>query len=105
MEKVESAGSKGVSDVISEDGSVTIFSDAEDKIRKLLVTGGVYSFEKNGVELVSEIARLREEGLNDKDTPERPIKGMGTKATIMPGSAPGRERAPNVLPGVSGKKR
>ena len=38
-------------------------------------------------------------------TPERPIKGMGTKVTIMPGSAPGRERAPNAPPGVSGKKR
>ena len=29
------------------------------KIRKLLVTGGVFVFEKNGVDLVEEIARLR----------------------------------------------
>ena len=41
------------------------------KIRKLLVTGGVYSFEKDGVELVSEIARLREEGLSDNEIMEK----------------------------------
>ena len=41
------------------------------KIRKLLVTGGVFVFEKNGVELVSEIARLREEGLSDGEIMEK----------------------------------
>lgn len=41
------------------------------KIRKLLVTGGVFVFEKNGVELVSEIARLRDEGLRDGEIMEK----------------------------------
>ena len=41
------------------------------KIRKLLVTGGVYSFEKDGVDLVEEIARLREEGLSDGEIKEK----------------------------------
>ena len=41
------------------------------KIRKLLVTGGVYSFEKDGVDLVEQIAGLREEGLSDNEIMEK----------------------------------
>ncbi len=54
------------------------------KIRKLLVTGGVYSFEKRGIELVSKIAGLRDEGLSDVQIMKQLDISAGTLNSLTP---------------------
>lgn len=54
------------------------------KIRKLLVTSGVYSFEKNGVELVQKIAGLRAEGLSESEIMKQLDISAGTLNSLTP---------------------
>ena len=54
------------------------------KIRKLLVTGGVYEFWKDDIELVSEIAEMREEGLTDEQIREELSISVGTLSSLTP---------------------
>ncbi len=54
------------------------------KIRKLLVTAGVYSFEKDGKDMVQEVQKLKSEGLSAKEISKRLSCSIGTINSFLP---------------------
>lgn len=60
------------------------FGLSMSKIRKLLVTAGVYKFEKDGTDMVSEIANLRTRGLTDEQIMAELAISAGTLSSLTP---------------------
>lgn len=60
------------------------FGLSMSKIRKLLVTAGVYEFEKDGIEMVSEIASLRTRGVPDEQIMAELSISAGTLNSLTP---------------------
>ncbi|MCI6746834.1 MAG: hypothetical protein MR580_10760 [Anaerolactibacter massiliensis] len=54
------------------------------KIRKLLVTAGVYSFEKDGKDMVQEVQRLKSEGLSAEEISKKLSCSIGTVNSFLP---------------------
>lgn len=54
------------------------------KIRKLLVTAGVYSFEKDGVDMVRKIQKLKEEGLSAAEISRELSVSIGSVNSFLP---------------------
>ena len=54
------------------------------KIRKLLVTAGVYSFEKDGKDMVQEVQKLKAEGLPAKEIGKKLSCSIGTINSFLP---------------------
>lgn len=54
------------------------------KIRKLLVTAGVYSFEKDGKDMVQEVQKLKAEGFSAKEISKRLSCSIGTINSFLP---------------------
>lgn len=54
------------------------------KIRKLLVTAGVYSFEKDGKDMVQEVQKLKAEGLSAKEISKKLSCCIGTINSFLP---------------------
>lgn len=75
---------------IDNDGHATMkelrlqFGLTMTKIRKLLVTAGVYKFEKDGVDLVQEVQRLAAEGKKLEEIKEILQISTGTANSFLP---------------------